>query len=539
LFLVVAISVGLAQVNLGTHNGCTATDADFSHKTLVTFDQNERASVDEGPIKMAFRARGTNKPDVYVVRKGGDIYKYDGLTGNVKQVGSLNNVISIKEDGLVGIALDPDFNTNNIIYLMYSTGTQGDSKFRISYFTMANDVINLGSEKVLIETPTSWDRWHTGGAMKFDRHGDLWIAIGDNQETEFGPGNTADFKGSIIRIHPNTIASKGYTIPNGNFGQHFQAYWQGQGQAALAAEYADPAVVLPELYVKGLRNPYTLSIDPKFGWLAWGDVGPDREGGQTEEHNLVTEPGYMGWPYWAGTEHIESVYDDAGLEGGSKNTPINNFQKNPPDYYASRKNFGVTRLPPVNNPIFVRAQACAMNGPIFRYNGANPSPTQFPPQFDGHWMVGGCNSYGFRIVDMNDNGTMNGQFQRIFDNGSMNPSKLVDLQQGPDGAIYYLEHASKQLSRIEYKGSCKDPNMILSIDKPKINRQNQFALKGNLLEILVPGEHEVKLIDVFGKVYFTGVNEQIYEIVKPDISGIYFLQIKTEAGSWNVKRAFF
>ena len=51
--------------------------------------------------------------------------------------------------------------------------------------------------------------FHTAGALAFDGYGDLAVAVGDNQQTDLGPANTADLRGGILRIHPVLVSTPG------------------------------------------------------------------------------------------------------------------------------------------------------------------------------------------------------------------------------------------------------------------------------------------------------------------------------------------
>lgn len=165
--------------------------------------------------------------------------------------------------------------------------------------------------------------------------------------------------------------------------------------------------------MKGTRNAYSLSLDPVRRWLSWGDVGPDFSA-VSEENNLVKEPHFTGWPYFAGQRNVSSVY---GSTFGIKNR--------------------------------------AINGPIMRYDGSNPNPGQIPPRLDRKWLVGDCNgSYGNPLLTLNEKGDSVIADIRTFD--LFNVAVLVDMQQGPDGALYYIGWQTG-IYRAEYKGSCKDP----------------------------------------------------------------------------------
>jgi hypothetical protein len=509
----------VGAVDLGTYKGCAATDADFERTELVPLGTTN------GPLKMSFDERENSLVDIYFIEKSGNLKKYDAVTKAVTVLGKINCATG-NEDGLVGIALDPNFKTNRTLFVDYSflSPDKTESTYRISRFKLgANGLLDMASEKILIKIPSSRDKWHTAGSMLFDAYGDLWMAIGDNEQIDGGPGNTADLRGGISRIHPDESA-QGYSIPKGNFGEVISARFKAAGNASLAAEYADIAKVRPELYVKGTRNAYSITVDPVRRWLAWGDVGPD-QGKVSEENNLVKEPYYMGWPYFAGEEDMAGI----GLYGA--NVPAGNLRTGP---LVKSNILGVKQLPAIREPIFKRNQGCAMTGPIFRYDGANSSPYQFPPQFDRKWMISGCDGFGFHLLSLDAAGETTTGDLKIF--GAMNSNTLVDLKQGPDGALYYVNYG-RGIDVIKYKGSCKDPALLA--EKPNVApiisvvNSDWLRVDANQIEISLPGFHEIQIVDIQGRTVmaFSGGGEKAYSMTALSKSGLYHIRVKSEIGT--------
>jgi len=293
--------------------GCAdVTDADFKNETLIQRDGVADPTMDE-PLKMAFDMDAGGAVDIYYVERKGKAKVYHGATHSVDVVAEFNvdGADGIAEEGLLGLALDPDFKRNRWLYYFYMPSNP--AVYRLSRFTLAAGRLDMASEKILLEFPhDKGGCCHTGGALAFDAYGDLWLTVGGNGSNKGGPidensvsfseedgaSNTADYRGGILRIHPDT-SPRGYGIPAGNFGEYFAAKAAGAGDSALAAQYRDQVLVKPEIYVKGCRNPYTMSLDPVRRWVTVGDVGPDN-GAQMEEHNLFKTPAFAGWPYLAG-----------------------------------------------------------------------------------------------------------------------------------------------------------------------------------------------------------------------------------------------
>ena len=100
------------------------------------------------------------------------------------------SVDSNGERGLLGIAFDPNFATNNFVYVYYTTSASPIHN-RVSRFTAsaANpDVVAAGSEVQLLNLPNlSSATNHNGGAMHFGTDGKLYIAVGENANSANAP----------------------------------------------------------------------------------------------------------------------------------------------------------------------------------------------------------------------------------------------------------------------------------------------------------------------------------------------------------------
>ena len=88
-------------------------------------------------------------------------------------------VNSSGERGLLGIAFDPAFASNQYIYL-YHTLASGSNN-RVTRFTANGDIALAGSDTVIINLdPLSGATNHNGGTMQFGPDGKLYIGVGEN-----------------------------------------------------------------------------------------------------------------------------------------------------------------------------------------------------------------------------------------------------------------------------------------------------------------------------------------------------------------------
>lgn len=160
--------------------------------------------------------------------------------------------INGNEQGLLGIALHPNYQENGYFYLNY-TG-QGGSTF-ISRFTTTDDPnrADPGSEKILLTFEQPFEN-HNGGVVAFGPDGYLYIGTGDggSRNDPQDNGQSLDtLLGKILRI--DVDGGDPYAIPADN------PFADGGGR--------------PEIWAYGLRNPWRFSFDSLTGDLYIADVG--------------------------------------------------------------------------------------------------------------------------------------------------------------------------------------------------------------------------------------------------------------------------
>ncbi|MDG4769435.1 ThuA domain-containing protein [Solwaraspora sp. WMMD792] len=396
---------------------------------------------------------------VLYVQRGGQVKIFKPSSNSTVTAGTLS-VYTGGEDGLTGIALDPDFASNGYVYLYHSPASSSTDINRVSRFTLTGDTLNMSSQVTIIDIPAYRDRTfaepgHTGGYISFGPDGNLYIGTGDDVAPNLDPnwqgyapldwrpgrhmldaartaGNTNDLRGKLLRIRPS--AGGGYSIPAGNL------YPQGT------------ASTRPEIYAMGFRNPFRFSIDPDNGWVYLADYGPDRNPPTTNrgpeglvELNVIKSPGNYGWPFCHGDNQPYAPYNpDTGVVGAkfNCNAPVNN----------SPNNTGLTNLRPVvapnmwygygTSPTFPELGAGGsgpMGGPVYRYDAANPSDTKFPPYYDGvHFFYEWSRSYVKEVHF--DSATAVTRTNPFLPSAEFN--KPMDLEFGPDGSLYLLEWGS-------------------------------------------------------------------------------------------------
>lgn len=161
------------------------------------------------------------------------------------------------EQGLLGLAFDPEYATNGEFYVYYTAGT-GNGSDRVSRFHVSGDpdVADVESEEIIYDVVDPAAN-HNGGDIDFGPDGYLYIGFGDggsgNDPWNNGQTLTASALGDMIRIDVHGEAP--FEVPPSN-------PWVGLQNDTL-----------PEIWASGLRNPFRWGFDALTGDLWIGDVG--------------------------------------------------------------------------------------------------------------------------------------------------------------------------------------------------------------------------------------------------------------------------
>ncbi|WP_240423564.1 ThuA domain-containing protein [Microbacterium halotolerans] len=441
----------------GIRTAAGAADSDCSATQSASY---EAVTLDDGtanPMMLEVAPDGT----VFYVERDGRVRVIDPTT-NVTTTAATLDVTQANEDGLTGIVLDPDFATNGWVYLFWSPSDVGDDgpHNRVSRFTYADGAIDLATEEKVLVIPTQRETCcHAGGDMVFDGDGNLYVATGDNtnpfESAGFAPlderegrenydsqrtsANSADLRGKVLRITPQDDGD--YTVPEGNM------FAEGTADA------------LPEIYAMGFRNPFRIGLDPQTGSVHVADYGPDagsasesRGPAGTVEWNVVSEPGFYGWPYCTGENSAYVDYDFATGQSGESFDCAGGVVNDSPH------NTGIQQLPGAieaevwygyeTNPLFpeIGGGGAPMGGPVYEYDADLDSDVKWPEYWDGKAFFGEWNQgkmYSFQLADddRSDLVDINRVLPGIFD-PSEGFDRPMDFEFGPDGALYMVDWGS-------------------------------------------------------------------------------------------------
>ena len=298
------------------------------------------------PVAMTTPPGETDR--LFIVEKSGVIQVITNLSTSPSKSVFLNIsslVASSGEQGLLGLAFHPQYQTNGYFYVFYVTS--GARYNRISRFSVSANpnVADPNSELILISQSDDESN-HNGGDLHFGPDGYLYASLGDEGGSNDNRNNSQkidqDFFAGIIRIdvdkspgslepkpHNDGIGGSAIPLDNGIARYSIPPDNPFVGATTFNGNAISTASLREEFWAVGLRNPWRMSFDVPTGRLFTGDVGQ----GYSEEVDLIVKGGNYGWAFREGTTqgprsgatpagftHInpifEYVHEDPVVEGG-------------------------------------------------------------------------------------------------------------------------------------------------------------------------------------------------------------------------------
>ena len=222
------------------------------------------------PWGMAFLPDG----QLLVTERAGSLRLVSIASGTVSAaISGLPAVNSAGQGGLLDVALDPAFASNQRIYVTFSENDATNPS--LSGTAVARAELNLGSlslsklQVIFRQTPKVASSGHFGSRLVFDQSGYLWVALGDRQTNE-QRGYAQDLargNGKVMRITTD-------------------------GAPAPGNPFATTANAQPAIWSYGHRNPQGAAMHPTTGELWVNEHGP--QGG--DELNRAIPGKNYGWP---------------------------------------------------------------------------------------------------------------------------------------------------------------------------------------------------------------------------------------------------
>lgn len=365
----------------------------------------------------------------------GRVLLWDGVAAPT-EVGRVA-VEASSERGLLGVTVDPQFETSRRVYFYYSTG--GAQAAGYALMDAATDLIDTANMTVLV-TGMAANRNHNGGAIAFGPDGYLYLGVGDTGcNCGCAPGtNTSNYSGTCLTALKGKVlrVDRDGGIPSDNPLVNETAVAAcGQGLDCRAAGTAPTGMGPPrtEIYNWGFRNPWRFAFDEQTGHLWIGDVGEVTY----EEITISTGPGqHHGWPYREGME-------GQPVTRCNEITPQSGDCKEPAVVY-----------PRSESP---QTRSASVTGGVFSNH------CSWPVAWHGLYWFGDYAKA--RVWAVTPNAARDGVDggRTVIVTGAQGP---VHFMRGPDGGIYYLDVNTGTLWRITpaQPVSCGEPDAGLEPD---------------------------------------------------------------------------
>ncbi|MEQ8849614.1 carbohydrate-binding domain-containing protein [Botrimarina sp.] len=402
---------------------------------------------------------------VFIAQKDGRVrLAVDGVLQPDVFVDYRTPVNNVRDRGLLGLAVHPDFENNPYVYLLYTydppetqsaSGLAAPDNYgnRVARLTrLTADAASgfrtaaPGSGVVLLGTNSTWENisfpdrdstqeiglppsgldadggWvpdvlitdsqsHTIGALDFGPDGSLYVTNGDG--TSYGrvdPRTTRvqdldSLSGKVLRIDPLT----------------------GMGYADNPFYTGDPSDDRSKVVNYGLRNPFRLAVHPTTGVPYVGDVGWN----SWEEINGGVGQNF-GWPYYEGG-------DTSGSSGGDSVNRRTGGYRDLPEAQAFYAAGGDSLATP---PLWSRSHSA---GGVAIVMGDFYTGAAYPEQFRNALFFTDFGDPAVRAITLDSQGAFAGSLVVTGGIGS-----LIEMSMGPDGRMWYVD-VTGSVGRIDYQ----------------------------------------------------------------------------------------
>ena len=319
--------------------------------------------------------------------------------------------------GLMAVAVDPDFEQNGYVYVVY-TGLPKDrsrdstepTHVVLARYTVTDD--KAGEERILLGAEGEQagscpglpagadcipaDHDHIGSDIVFTDDGTMFVGTGDGggkervEETAFTAQDVDALSGKILHIDR-----------------------EGRGLASNPFYEGDPAANRAKVWALGVRNPFRLTLTssgtPVVGDVGWLDA---------DEVDVASAGVNLGWPCYEGLEQTHEYRSTERCRA----------------LYASGRTF--------TEPVL----ALEHSGGRSVTGGAFVEGDDYPAEYRGY-IYGDWVQSWLRVAPLDPaSGELVGE-ERDFATGAGGP---VAFRIGPDGRLYYLALNHGALYRIDY-----------------------------------------------------------------------------------------
>jgi glucose/arabinose dehydrogenase len=390
----------------------------------------------DAPTAMTFTEDGR----IFVAQKNGVVRVIQNGALVPAPVITLPNVNDYVDRGLIGIAADPNFETNGYLYLSYThegvptnkdkagVGYEGEKVGRIVRVTVVGNTASVASMMVLVgnvgataTATSSCENYavtadcipsdspsHSAGGLRFGPDGKLYASLGDGAHFDYADArakraqNIDSLAGKILRINTDGTAPADNPFYNGN-----------------------PNANRSKVFAFGIRNSFRFNFHPTTGQLFAGDVGWF----SFEEVNRIVAGGNYGWPC---REALQATRDHSTREYCA--TPVSAY----------------------TNPIYSYPHGASNEGSITA--GTFSFGDVYPDQYDTSLFIGDYAQNWIKRLVLASDGTVAGVYNFDMNQGEYtSPFGPVDITAAPNGVVYYISIYNGAVNRIRYIGGNRAP----------------------------------------------------------------------------------
>ena len=388
----ISLVLAAGSLSLGLMaNAATAATQPTISRGSVEQTEGVRATTIVGGLENPWGMAWLPDGDMLITERSGSLRLIRDGELLDKAVDGTPEVFAVGQGGLFDIALHPDFDDNNLVYLTYAHGDRDANRTRVARATLDGDALK-DLEVIFEVSQAKPGTQHFGSRLLWLPDGTLLASIGD------GGNPPVMLKGELIRLRAQDLSSHlgkivrindDGTIPDDN--------------PFVGIDGAAPAV-----WSYGHRNIQGMALDPATQRI-WVNEHGALHG---DELNLVEAGGNYGWPM---------VTYSRDYRGATEISPH-------------------TSLPSMTDPVLVWMQTQAPSG-LAVYSG-----DRFP-NWRGDIFSGGLASDEIRHIKLDKSGAV--AEERAIPIGA----RVRDVRQGPDGLLYVLtDETDGSLIRIERAG---------------------------------------------------------------------------------------
>lgn len=235
------------------------------------------------PWDLAFAPDGR----MFVTERAGSVLIFESGAPNARRIGqySVPNIRAQGESGLMGIAFDPDFARNGLLYVCASR--IDEDEFRNQVLRLKATGNDIALDGLVIRAGMRAAAAHDGCTVRFGPDGKLWVSMGDSTVSRLAQ-DTASLNGKILRVNADgSIPQDNPVLP---------------GRSAASA-----------IWSYGHRNPQGLAFQPESGALFEVEHGENTH----DEINVLAKGANYGWPLSQGPDPQGRFTDAVWTSGGS------------------------------------------------------------------------------------------------------------------------------------------------------------------------------------------------------------------------------